>query len=371
MSATAECPARVVDADGSCYEGTLCDDEQVRLWALCLHSGCHGRVELVAACRRSDGTLRMRSRSEPGHFPAAGDLEALVALAARHRAAGEEVFATPLTRRLPRSGKTGMVLAARVAWVDIDEPERIAELRAFAHRPHLVVNSGSGGAHAYWRLADAIRPDAAEGTNRKLAARLGADQASTDRARIMRLPGSHNYKADRPCRLAFCDLARPGVSVAELVGGLADPDPPAPPPSTAARRRAAAMVEADHAARLDPPTYFRALAGVEVPERGGHVPCPLPDHREQLASCMVYGTADEGWHCFGCLRGGTIYDLTSLLEGGAWGRDLRGEAFTPLKARVQCELGLEGEQTPRPQRRRALQRGAPRADGEEPCAGRL
>ncbi len=357
MSAPSERPSRLVDRDGEVHERTLGDDEQVRLWGECLHAGAEGLVELVAGRRADDGTLVMCSRAEPGRFPAAGDLHELVRLARRHRGRGEEVFCTPLTRRLRRSGKAGGILAGRVAWIDIDEPARLEGLRAFSPRPHLVVHSGSGGAHGYWLLAETLEPSELEAANRKLAGALGGDQSSTDRARIMRLAGTRNYKADRPCRLAFCDLARPGVGVEELVGGLVDPDPPPPPPSPAQLRRAAAMLEADRAAQLSPPAYFRLLVGVEVAERGGHIPCPLPDHREQLASCMVYGEADSGWHCFGCSRGGTIYDLASLLEGGAWGRDLRGEAFTELKARVQRELGLEGQRMAgRPQRARGRRR---------------
>jgi hypothetical protein len=156
----------------------------------------------------------------------------------------------------------------------------------------------------------------------------------------MRLPGTHNAKAGRPCRLAFVDLARPGVALAELVRGLEDPDPPPPPPSAAELRRRAAYLARDEAARVPPPLYFRALAGREVPGRGGYVPCPLPDHDERFPSCMVYPTAERGWRCFGCDRGGSIYDLASLLEGGPWGRGLRGERFLEVKRRVHDLLGL-------------------------------
>jgi signal transduction histidine kinase len=57
------------------------------------------------------------------------------------------------------------------------------------------------------------------------------------------------------------------------------------------------------------------------------VACPLPDHDDAYAyayaSCQVYAEAEQGWWCFGCQRG-RIYDLASLLSGGAWGRELRG-----------------------------------------------
>jgi hypothetical protein len=328
-------------AGGSLQERRLSAEAQLKLWGHALHAGSDGLVEVAAGRRGPDGSLAMRSRSAADHFPAAGDLDALARLVRRHRELGDEVFCTPLTRRRPRSGKAGEVLPGRVVWVDIDQSVRLERLRSFPHRPHLVVYSGSGGAHAYWRLAERLPAEALEEANRKLAYRLGADLAVTDRARIMRVPGSLNHKAGRACRLAFCDLARAPIAVARLVAGLTDPAPPSPPPGAAERRRHAAMLASDDAARVPPPAYFRALAGVEVPDRGGHVPCPLDDHHDQLASCMVYRDPGDGWWCYGCSRGGTIYDLASSLEGGAWGRDLRGQDFRELKRRVQLQLGLE------------------------------
>jgi hypothetical protein len=69
------------------------------------------------------------------------------------------------------------------------------------------------------------------------------------------------------------------------------------------------------------------------------VRCPLPDHDDAYASCQVYAEAEQGWWCFGCQRGGRVYDLASLLAGGAWGRDLRGEAFRSARGLVAAALG--------------------------------
>jgi hypothetical protein len=163
----------------------------------------------------------------------------------------------------------------------------------------------------------------------------------------MRVAGTHNHKADRSCRLAYADLASPPIAPDRLVAGLTDPDPPPPPPSPAQRARQDAWLRSDDATRLDPPVYFAALAAREVGDRGGFVPCPLPDHTEQMSSCMVYPNSQRGWWCYGCQRGGAIYDLASLLEGGPWGHDLRGDHFTEVKRRVHDQLGLG----PPPQRR--------------------
>nr|MBA2257175.1 hypothetical protein [Thermoleophilaceae bacterium] len=271
----------------------------------------------------------------PTHYPPAGDQAALVRLARTHRERGDEVFCTPLTRGHPLPGRAGKVTRGAVCWVDIDEPEGVERLRRFPHLPHLVVRSGSGGAHAYWRLASNVAAEGVEALNRNLCGPLLGDLASTDRARIMRLPGTHNAKAGRPCLIAYLDLARPGFAVEELGAGLEDPDPPPPPPDPGSVRHRAERLRADGADSVSPPEYFRILAGVDAPDGGGLIPCPLPDHEEQIASCMVYPEADQGWTCFGCGRGGTIYDLASLVDGGPSGRTLRGEEFRRARAMVR------------------------------------
>jgi hypothetical protein len=58
------------------------------------------------------------------------------------------------------------------------------------------------------------------------------------------------------------------------------------------------------------------------------VRCPLPDHA--YASCQVYAEAEQGWWCFGCARGGHIYDLASLLLGGPWGASCAARRSGPL-----------------------------------------
>jgi hypothetical protein len=218
-------------------------------------------------------------------------------------------------------------------------PGNLDRLRAFAPRPQLVVYSGSGGAHAYWRLAVALPARELEAVNRKLAHHLGADLCSTDRARIMRLPGTHNHKANRPCRLVLCDLASPPVDAERLVAGLEDPDPPPPPPSAAELRRRVAFPAADEASRIPPPVYFGALAGVEVP-RSGFVQCPSPEHPDELASCRVWAEPERGWFCFGCGAGGGGIDLASVVSGGPWGRELRGGGFKQARRRFMEAVGI-------------------------------
>jgi hypothetical protein len=94
--------------------------------------------------------------------------------------------------------------------------------------------------------------------------------------------------------------------------------------------------------RVAPPVYFRALCGVDVPAADGMVKCPLPDHDDAYASCQVFAEAERGWWCFGCARGGRVYDLASLLKGGPWGRELRGDAFSRAVELAREALGGKG-----------------------------
>lgn len=90
------------------------------------------------------------------------------------------------------------------------QPEALGALRTFCKdlslpKP-LVVNSGRG-LHVYWPLAEPVGVDEwlplAEGLKRACAAReFGADPAVTaDAARILRVPGTHNYKSGTPIRV--------------------------------------------------------------------------------------------------------------------------------------------------------------------------
>jgi hypothetical protein len=48
----------------------------------------------------------------------------------------------------------------------------------------------------------------------------------------------------------------------------------------------------------------------------------------------VYPSAQQGWHCFSCRRGGSIYDLASQL----WDIPARGSAFLQLRDMLTQEL---------------------------------
>ena len=131
----------------------------------------------------------------------------------------------------------------------------------------------------------------------------------------------------------------------DLVGGL--PDPPADDPRAPKRIRRRQMAPSarraavsDPVDRWTPREYFAQLCGVSEPDRDGKVRCPLPDHDDPRASLWIGETPESGWFCYGCNRGGRVFDLASLLIGGPWGVDLRGDAFRAARAELERRLGV-------------------------------
>ena len=218
-------------------------------------------------------------------------------------------------------------------WADCDGDDAVRALEHFEPQPAIVIGSGSGSnCHAYWPLTAPLGRDELERANRRLAYALGADLASADAARILRIPGtlSHKHAPPTPVLALRLDAER-RLPAAAIIGRL--PDPPQP------RRAAAAVADAERSddplLQIAPDVYVPRLLGVEVP-RQRKVPCPF--HDDHHPSLHVYETAARGWYCFGrCRRGGTIYDLAAPL----YGYTVRGDDFLRLRAELHRLFGLE------------------------------
>jgi hypothetical protein len=239
------------------------------------------------------------------------------------------VGCAPRTRR---HGGRDAVARAFVLWADCDGEHAAAALERFQPQPSIVVASGSGrNCHAYWLLTEPLEREQLERANRRLAHALGADPASADAARILRVPETHSHKHQPPVPVQALrlDVDR-RLAAADIVGELADP-PRAP------RAVAAPSVQQgdDPLLAIAPDVYVRRLLGVEVP-RHRKVRCPF--HADRHASLHVYESAERGWYCYGrCRRGGTIYDLAAPL----YGYEVRGEDFRRLRAELRRVFGLE------------------------------
>jgi len=330
------------DRSGRRIDRVLGAEAHAALLTELLHTGRPGFVELVAAPRLPGGRLGRFQRSELENFVRAGRREEFLERV-RILRAGErrEVFLTPATLRVPVPGNDSVDRAA-VAWVDIDDPRRLRSLRSFRNPPHAVVASGSGGAHAYWLLAEEVSGEHCESLNRMLSAALGADPASTNRGRIMRLPGTLNHKPASKgrqaawCRVVMCDSAKPPYPPAALARGLRDPK--APRPARTSRRPLSTTGEEPWAA-MEAVEYYRVIVGVE-PRPDGKVRCPNAAHRDEHPSAQLYRGVGRGWYCFSCQAGGGAVDLVAALRGYPTGSALRGEQFSECIAELGRIFGV-------------------------------
>jgi len=244
-----------------------------------------------------------------------------------------DVFVGVIPRRRRGGRREDLVERASVVWVDCDSEESVAALAAFRPRPAIQVASGSAqNRHAYWVLRDAVSLDVVEQINQRLALELDADARCSDAARILRPAGSANWKSGRPAAVRLIALEEQhSVDVAELDRRL--PALPALPAESAVPRGWSRLAAGeDRLLAVSPRVYVARLTGVPV-GRSGKVRCPF--HEDRTPSLHVYEDPQRGWFCFGCARGGSIYDFAALLLG----RGTRGEDFIELRRELAAILG--------------------------------
>ena len=82
-----------------------------------------------------------------------------------------------------------------------------------------------------------------------------------------------------------------------------------------------------------PAVYVRALTGLTA-GRDGKVSCPFHGE-DRTPSLHVYEDPAAGWYCYGCRRGGSIFDLGAEV----FGLSTRGREFVELRQRLQAALG--------------------------------
>jgi len=178
-----------------------------------------------------DGRPALRDRA----FIPVGDV-GTIASRVREMAPTHNVF----VGAAPRGREDGTVAAVErvwTLWADLDGGDALARLRAFRPLPSIVVRTGSGGAHAYWPLRDAISAKGAHRANRRLALALGADMAATDPARILRAVGSLNHKHAPPREVICTRLELHTFTLEQIVGTLPDSHHYTPPARQISRRR--------------------------------------------------------------------------------------------------------------------------------------
>lgn len=301
------------------------------------HATARQFLSVLAGTETTDELLELRYRLEDGGM---GQLfygpSQLRGLATRALSLGRRtdvyVGCAPRTRRY---GGRDAVRHAHALWVDCDGDDAVAALQAFEPQPSIVIASGTGSnCHAYWPLAAALARDEVEDANRRLAHALGADPASADAARILRVPGTSSHKRQPPTPvIAVVFEPHERFVVEDVVGALAEPPAEQPPAPRVAPPRADSG--RDPLRQIAPDIYVERLLGVTVP-RHRKVSCPF--HEDKHPSLHVYTSPERGWYCYGrCRRGGTIYDLAGPLYGYA----TTGQEFLALQAELRRLFGLE------------------------------
>jgi hypothetical protein len=255
-----------------------------------------------------------------------------------------DVYVGVAPRQRPSGDKTS-ITRVWTLWADLDDPNSHSALQRLPVAPAILIASGSPGhLHAYWTLTSPVTVLVAEHANRRLAAQLQADAgAVTNAATVLRPPGSYSYKTTPPTPVVLEHLTPATSTLHAVTAQIAeDPAPPTPTAVTPRSRPPALRRGRDPLRALDPALYVSVLTGQTV-GRSRKVTCPF--HEDRTPSLHVYHDPDEGWYCFGCGRGGSIYDLAALL----WNLDTPGPGFLSLRARLY-ELFLPGQTPPRPPR---------------------
>ncbi len=263
------------------------------------------------------------------------------------------------------SGTRQDIAPTPLLWADCDGPDALDALADFPIAPSMIVTSGTPNpsapgangaaprenAHAYWPLTQPLDLDTLEHTNRRLAHALHADPSCTDAARILRPPGTLNFKHNPPRPVALHHYNPIRHHPKDLLAILPQlPTPPAPPVHHVTRRNQDPARGTDPLQAIAPGHYIRILTS-QTPARNGKIHCPF--HDDKRPSLHAYPTPAQGWTCFACTTttgrrlGGDIYTLASLL----WSIPNRGKSHYELRDRLDELFGIrrevEGEQARR------------------------
>lgn len=190
------------------------------LWLAMLPGNEPDGALLELRAKRHGGSMR-----RVGFYPTDERPRMMAAIARAARLGDIYVGVAPRRERGDGTAPSGGVEAIERVWalfVDADTAASAAALRAFEPAAAIVIRSGTG-AHGYWPLREPLSPEHAKRANRRLAHRLAADMNATDAARIMRPPGSLNWKHTPPRRVVCERLELASYIAAEIVGDLDDP----------------------------------------------------------------------------------------------------------------------------------------------------
>jgi CHC2 zinc finger len=282
--------------------------------------------------RWSTATGGMRRRFIP-----AQDIAAAAGLIAR-LASRTDVYVGVALREGGAHGGRPVIGGSNLLYVECDHDHIERSLAGFSLLPTMEVASGTcRHVHLYWRLRTRVTNVEAEDANRRLALRLGGDRASVDAARLLRPPGTFNYKHGEPApvKLIAC-RADARYTLGQLIEGLPEPLSDGARENRCHRRPRTAL---DGELRAIPTEdYVRMLTG-RAPASARKVACPFHDDRHPSLHMYDGGS----FYCFGCRRGGTIYDFAAhVWFSGQPASALRGRRFIEVRERLMALFFQDG-----------------------------
>lgn len=223
--------------------------------------------------------------------------------------------------RIRKAGGADAIDVGRFLWIDLDSAAAVKAMGALGLSPTMIVRSGGrdgnvANQHVYVALREPVEGAQIEVVNRQLATRLGADLNACDCARILRPAGTFNCKRGgrSPVEIAELHPDRRYLidEIEEIVGRApAEPADRANVVALDARPRPGDDPATAYLRRRSAPEYVEIVTGVKVGV-GEKISCPAPDHPDPGPSCHIYA---DGWRCYGCGRGGGIFEFGALVAG--------------------------------------------------------
>ena len=272
----------------------------------------------------------VRWRTAPGEmhrrFIPARDTPAAAGLITR-LAGRTDVYVGVALRESGAHGGRAAIGGSHLLYVECDHEHIERSLAGFPHLPTLEVASGTGRhLHLYWSLRGRVTIAEAEDANRRLALRLGCDRSSVDAARLLRPPGTFNYKQGKRSPVTIIAYrADARYTLPQLIAGLPKPISVGVRGSRPARRGRPRTTLDRQLRSIPTEDYVLVLSG-RGPASARKVACPFHDDRDPSLHMYEGGS----FYCFGCRRGGTIYDFAAHL----WGCNTRGTDFLALRDRL-------------------------------------
>lgn len=182
----------------------------------------HESAQFIFAAFPETPFTRADPRGLPRHI--IGSLDEVAACLARFQRHGFGIFVT-VNAMQGRRRLTRAVSRVRAVWAERDKQGRNLPLL-----PSIEIETSPGKRHDYLIIDPASRLDVsdAQRINRQIARDCNADSAATDVARVLRLAGTWNLKAE-PVRARIKAVTDVRYAAADILAAFPCPPPKAPP----------------------------------------------------------------------------------------------------------------------------------------------